>query len=355
MNPPLPLPFAFGEPALAALIRVEPADFEVDEELGYEPGGEGSHAWLRIEKSGANTDWVAKRLAKLAGCSNLEVGFAGLKDRHAVTTQWFSVNLLGQSMPNWVLLEGSEIRVLEVTRHPKKLRRGGLLANRFRIRLRGIGDDIEGDFDIRAKRITEMGVPNYFGLQRFGWQGKNLEGALAMFQRREHPRGRHLRGLYISAARAELFNMVLAARIRAGTWASVTPGEAVISQTGARAFVHYRAREVANGGLERAIEEQTLHPAGPLWGQGEGLARGYARAFELAVLKDATAWRQGLESVGLAQERRALRLRVQGLLTWRDGPDRRVEFTLRRGCYATSVLRELVNTGAGPGSQRAGP
>jgi tRNA pseudouridine13 synthase len=174
------LPFAHGGPPVEGRIRVEPGDFRVDEVLGFEPSGAGEHAFLFVEKIGANTEWVARRIAEKAGVAPIAVGYAGLKDRHAVTRQSFSVQLPGRDDPDWSSLAIPGVRVLAASRHDRKLKRGSHRGNRFRIRVR----DVEGDrerVESRIAVIRERGVPNYFGEQRFGRDAGNVDLAREMF------------------------------------------------------------------------------------------------------------------------------------------------------------------------------
>ena len=166
-DPTLYLPFAHGGPVLQGYLRTTPEGFVVEEELGYQASGEGEHVFLKVRKRGRNTQEVARAIAKLAGVSQLAVGYAGLKDRHALTTQHFSVQLPGREAPDWAALEDDSLQVLSAERHHRKIRRGSLQGNRFAIRV----DRVQGDRD-RAEqslqRIAAAGVPNYFGAQRFG-------------------------------------------------------------------------------------------------------------------------------------------------------------------------------------------
>lgn len=298
----LDFPRAHGEVPGAALFRQACADFQVDEDLGIEPEGRGEHLYLRIRKSDQNTRWVAKLLGEHFGVDPGLVGHAGLKDRRAVTTQWFSLQLPGtEGVPPLPSLAGCEI--LAAARHPRKLRTGSHRGNRFVIRLRDFTGDVDG-LEARLGLIAAEGVPNYFGEQRFGIDGGNLAEVrriLAM----PSPRFKGQRGgLYLSAARSWLFNQVLAARVRDGSW-----------------------RAVADG---------------PLWGRGRTIAAPEVAAYEEAVLAPWQPWRHALEHSGLRQERRALVLRPEQLTWWWDGADLVLAFALAPGCYATAVLRELA-------------
>lgn len=212
---------AFGAPPASGRFPADAADFQVDDILGYEPHGDGQHVLIQIRKQGSNTEWIARQLAKLAGVRNADVGYAGLKDRHAVTSQWFSVDLAGRPEPDWAHLETTGLQLLHAARHRRKLRRGALSSNRFSLRIR----DTDGDAAALAERLARMRderVPNYFGAQRFG--GDNLQRADAMLRGTPVVRDRHQRGLYLSAAGSLLFNQVLALRVANGTWKRALPG-----------------------------------------------------------------------------------------------------------------------------------
>lgn len=331
------LPRAHGEPPAAGRLRSRPEDFRVAETLGFEPTGEGEHAFLRVEKRGLNTDWLARQLARFAGVRPVAVGYAGLKDRDAVTRQNFTVHLPGRESPDWHSLELEGARVLEATRHHRKLQRGALRGNRFRLTVR----ELSGDRDALAQRLAAIardGVPNYFGPQRFGHGGDNLWRAESLFRGTAGrlPRGR--RGIYLSAARSHLFNAVLARRVGEDSWARGLDGE-IYALEGSRARF---GPEPASSELERRVDELDIHPTGPLWGRGEPAVTGDCRALEAAVLEPFPLFREGLEAFGLKQERRALRLRVGEPELAVDDGSFTVTFTLPPGTYATVVLRELV-------------
>ena len=172
--------YVLGAPLVTATLRTAPEDFEVHEVLGFEPDGVGDHALLLIQKRNTNTEWLARNLAKFAGVKQVDVGYGGLKDRNAVTSQWFSVNLSGKTEPDWSQLESAETRVLRVTRNRRKLKRGAHHGNRFVITLRDVRGEAS-DLEARLHAIRTHGVPNYFGAQRFGIDANNIAQAHAMF------------------------------------------------------------------------------------------------------------------------------------------------------------------------------
>lgn len=311
----LNFPFSLGIPTATAGFRGRSEDFVVDEELGFVPEGTGEHLYLHIRKQDQNTRWVAKLLAEHFAVEEVAVGYSGLKDRRAITSQWFSVHLPGSDdLPSLPLLEGCEI--LASGRHPRKLRPGTHTRNHFVIRLVDVSGVAEAAMDARLEAIATQGVPNYFGEQRFGIDCGNLREVEKILGHR-NPRFKGKRGgLYLSAARSWLFNQVLAARVAEGSW--------------------------------RHGEEASI-PDGPLWGRGRPLVNGPQAALEAAILAPWQHWCHGLEHSGLKQERRALVL-VPGNLQWRrEGSDLVLLFSLPPGCYATAVLRELALL-TGPGA-----
>ncbi len=331
--------YAYGEPAVRGVLRSTPEDFVVDEDLGYAPDGRGDHVLLHVRKRETNTEWLARELAAFAGIRPVDVGFAGLKDRHAVTTQWFSLHLAG-SEPDWNKFSCEGVQILEVQRHRRKLQRGELRGNRFRLTVRQLEGDIAA-LDARIRLLKEQGVPNYFGAQRFGIDGGNLAEAEALLAGRSEVRDRHKRGLYISAARSLLFNTVLSARVAAGNWQTPLAGE-VVQLGNTQSLVTCDEPTPAICGR---IARGELHLTGPLWGRGRPLSSGAVLALEAAALADHAAWCRGLEQVGLQQERRLLRLQVQELEWVLDeaAATLMLSFYLPAGAYATTVLREVVS------------
>lgn len=322
---------------MTARIRSSAEDFFVEELPAFEASGAGEHLLLTIEKRGMNTAFAAKRIAAWAGVDESAIGYAGMKDRHAVTRQRFTVWLPKRVAPDIEALQSDDLKVLEHAWHARKLPRGALAGNRFVLVLR----DVDGDaaaVETRLQAIAAQGVPNYFGEQRFGRGGSNVQQAVAMFAGRRVKREE--RSMLLSAARSELFNRVLAARVEAGTWNAALDGE-VWMLDGSRSVF---GPESFTDELQARLDAFDIHPTGPLWGEGELRSSDNARDVELAAMQgdSATRLRTGLERAGLKQERRALRLQPSGLSwQWRDDAALELRFALPPGCYATTVLREL--------------
>lgn len=310
----------------------------VDEIPLVEPDGEGEHLLLHVEKRGSNTAWVAGILARHAGVSRMDVSYAGLKDRHALTRQWFSVRLAGKPEPDWSAIESTEFRVLQTARHTRKLRVGALKGNRFRIRVRAFDGD-EAVLNATLKSIARNGIPNYFGEQRFGVDDANLVSARALFTGELKRVKREKRGFYLSAVRSLLFNKVLAARVTAGNWNRPLAGERMML-AGTRSS--FPATAVDDEIMQR-LERMDIHLSGPLWGRGETMVSGEVAELESAVLLPEQFWRDGLERFGLQMERRALRVAVSELTWDRQGELLELNFNLPKGCFATALLRECID------------
>ena len=329
-------PRAHGIPLFQGLIKQSPSDFKVDEIIDIDLSDDGEHDWLRICKTNANTGWVARGLAEHAGVPIRDVGYAGLKDRHAVTTQWFSIRRPGKAGTDWNSLAMDGVSVLEQRRHGKKLRRGAHAGNAFQLVVRE-ATVAPGQLEERLGVIREQGVPNYFGLQRFGRGGSNLELAERLFAGQRMSRER--RSFAISSARSFLFNEVLAARVRAGTWNRILDGEAVnLDGSGS-----YFLPETIDDELLSRLDAFDIHPTGPLWGDGDSGCRHQVQALERKIGYANSAFVEGLVSEGVVAGRRALRQFVDHL-QWELSADvLEIGFSLHEGSYATVVLRELID------------
>ena len=332
------LPYAHGGPPLRGVLRAAPEDFLVDEDLGFEPDGAGEHIFLRIEKRGANTDWVARELAKFAGVRPDAVSYSGMKDRHAVTRQTFSLHMPGKADPDWGALHSDEFRVLSFARHSRKLKRGTHKRNVFKIILRDVeGDAARADDVVRA--VEANGVPNYFGDQRFGRNAANIDRALAMFAGKRVQR--HERSVLLSAARSQLFNAVLAERVRDRTWNTPMAGD-VWMLAGSHSI--FGPEPITDDLIARCVSGD-IDPTSALWGAGDLRSEAQVAAIEQRVASEHAALAHGLVKDGLKQERRSLVLRPENFsAVWLTGRDFELIFSLKSGSYATVILREICRT-----------
>lgn len=363
------LAYVLEKPVLQGFLKTQPEDFRVEEQIDYALSGEGEHLWCWVEKRCENTDWVAGVLAKWAGTSKRNVGFAGQKDRQAVTKQWFSIQLPGKEDPNPDTLDVDGVKILSMKRHNRKLQRGGLSGNRFEIVIRDVSmatgcrqdmshDDILLELNSRLESIKEQGVPNYFGEQRFGKGGNNLregEKLLTVDNRtaqlnkkrgNRHKSGnRNQQSLYISALRSWMFNDLLSQRIQNHTWNQVIDGD-VVQLTGSDKWFIADENEDLSGLQQRALEGD-LHPTGGLFGDGALPTLKQALELEEAAVKKYQAWCDALAKNRVKQARRSFRL-MPNYLTWsiedQQGINLTLAFTLPSGSFATMVLREVLQT-----------
>jgi len=332
----LDFPVASVHERHSALFRHQPEDFFVEEILGFEPDEQGEHLWIYLEKTGLNTHDVARMISEKSGLKIRDIGYSGMKDKKAVTRQWFSIK--SNKDFNFDGLQG--VQLLDQRRNSRKLKRGMHRENCFRIRLREMLTDKNMESVAKgAVTIKQQGVPNYFGLQRFGKEGANLEKSAALFDGKMRNCPRFQRSIYLSAARAYLFNSVLGKRVEAGNWNSFLEGD-MMSLNGTSSV--FKA-EVGDEAIAGRLSDGDIHPTGPLWGAGKLETEGQVRLLESDVADTHELLARGLEHEGLKQERRALRVQPMDFSYSPDGEDALVlEFRLPRGSYATSVLRELV-------------
>lgn len=330
-------PRAHGAPLGRGVLRAEPEDFVVEEDLGFTASGAGQHVLLKVRKRNANTQWVARELAKLCGCRPRDVGYAGLKDRRAIAVQWFTVPKSRLSLEAWREVRHPEFDVLEAGAHSRKLPRGALAGNRFIIRVREIDSD-DTELTTRMAEIGRRGVPNFFGPQRFGHNGGNLariaDGLLALRPQE--------RGFVLSAARSLVFNAVLAVRVHDGSWDHLEAGD--IANLDGRGSIF--PVDTIDPTLTDRAAQLDIHPTGPLWGRGTPATKQRVADLETRIAADFPQPCALTIDAGMDQERRALRLAVREL-TWEREPDAKsivIRFRLTRGSFATAVLRELIDS-----------
>jgi len=329
-------PYYLGEPQAEGLIRSHPADYIVEEISRVEPEGEGTHMWLWVEKQSANTDWVAKELARVTDSVPRDVGYAGLKDRHAITRQWFSVPYSSTTRENLENAEIEGVKILESRQHTRKLKRGILGGNRFHLKVR----QFEGDEALTASRLQQIqktGVPNYFGPQRFGHGGLNVErGVKALQKRARLPRNK--KSIYLSAIRSFLFNHVLAERVSRDVWNRMIDGDLAMLDGTQSIF----PCESPDQDIEDRVNRLDIHPTGPMPGDGGTQPTGLAAEIEQGVLDKWPQLKALLSAQRVQSSRRSLRL-CPSELDWSfNNGELELVFVLPPGTYATTVLREVL-------------
>ena len=325
-------PKAYPDTQARGVLKQQIDDFKVDEIPLGPFTGEGEHVVLHIKKQGVNTHWVGNLIAEAYGVKEQDVSYAGKKDRHGVTTQWFSVYLPKAQAakveeilaPDYFAAKSENDEVIEILsqgRHSKKLRRGDLLGNRFTITLR----DVQGDrtlIEANLERIKQQGVPNYFGAQRFGHGGGNMDHALAMLTGKVQVRNRNKKGMYLSAARSYLFNQVIGERIQRGLWHQALEGD------------------LDSQGQPTQLSEQA---SAPLWGRGRLSSTAKTLELEQQMAEPLAELCEGMEHAGLNQERRVIVCVAEGLRwQWSTDGCLTLSFALAAGQYATSVIDEIM-------------
>ena len=336
-------------------IKSAPEDFVVEEIAAYEPTGEGTHLFLRFEKKNLTTDAAVRIITKALGIEMRDVGIAGMKDKVAVTTQWVSVPAPAKAQnleERAKALALDNIKVLDAKRHTNKLKTGHLKGNRFDIVVRDVAPDAVAGIASAMERFAKEGVPNAFGMQRFGKEGDNAERARAWLTGKERaPGDPRLRRFHFSALQSAVFNAVLDARIADGTWNKPLLGDLLKKEDSGGMFVCTDVQADS----ERADRGEVC-PTGPIVGARMRSAEGAVKELEERL---AAPFLEGVDlerarSLGEGT-RRALRLRVTGCslaqvmnskaVPGGDEADNRehlgslrVQFVLPKGAYATTVL-----------------
>ncbi len=324
-----------GLPKSTARFKCTPEDFQVNEFFDSPFSGEGEHIIVRIEKIGITTAEVVKSLAKSLNKPVKSIGYAGLKDRQARSTQWLSIHAPGEQIPGIAQLAAPGWRILECTRHHKKLRPGFLTGNQFIVRLRELShqEDLLG----RIERIKESGVPNYFGEQRFGRDAGNLLKAEEMLVQGRKVKDRFLHGMYCSAARSWIYNLILSRRVLEQCWNTPLPGDVMQLQGSNSIFV----ADHINDELLQRIKDKDISPASPLPGKSKHKVKDVALQLVNDIYLDWQPWLAGLEHHGLEEDWRANILHVEQLTCVIKDNLAELSFSLPAGSYATAVLREL--------------
>ncbi|MFT8212271.1 MAG: tRNA pseudouridine(13) synthase TruD [Symbiopectobacterium sp.] len=332
------LTWLHGEPLATGTLKATADDFRVVEYLGFAPDGDGEHVLVQVRKRGCNTAFVAEALAKFARIPARAVSYAGLKDRHAVTEQWFCLHLPGKALPDFsaFMLEGGEI--LACARHRRKLRIGTLRGNQFTLTLRDISD--RAAVDARLSVIAEQGVPNYFGSQRFGHGGNNLIQAARWARDEIRVKERSKRSFYLSASRSALFNLIVSARLSQGLATQVVAGD-VLQLAGRGSW--FVANEDELAALQARVDRRELCVTAPMPGEGEPGTQGDALAFKQRCLVGQETLLGLLRRERVEVARRAALLYPQQMRwSWPDETSVTLDFWLPAGSFATSVVREII-------------
>jgi len=322
-------------PKQTALLKAECADFVVKEQLGYDMSGDGEFVAVKVRKTDCNTLFVGEQLAKFAGISARNMSYAGLKDRKAITEQWFSLQMPGQPTPDFSQFSLEGVEILDVTRHQRKIRIGSLQGNHFEILLRNAEESDE--LKVRLDFLAKNGFPNYFTEQRFGRDGNNLTQALHWANGEIKVKDRNKRSFYLSAARSEVFNLIVAKRIELGLAQQVLHGD-ILQLNGSHSwFVADESEDLTQ--LQQRLIQQDILLTAPLIGEED--------KSEVDFENDIFAQHQALFDLMRQEHMKAARrpiLMQPQQFQWQFEPNGlRLKFYLPAGSYATALVRELVN------------
>ena len=331
----LELAYLKTPPKQTALLKAECADFVVKENLGYSMAGEGEFVAVRVRKTDANTLFVGEKLAQFAGISARNMSYAGLKDRRAVTEQWFSLQMPGKTTPDFGDFQLEGIEILEVTRHNRKIRTGSLDGNYFEILLR---DAMEtDDLKVRLENLSKFGFPNYFTEQRFGRDGHNLTQALRWAKGEIQVKDRKKRSFYLSAARSEVFNLVVSERLKQGVANRVLPND-IVQLSGSHSWFVADEKEDLNV-LQLRLEQGDLQLTAPLIGE----TAQPACSLENDIVQQHQDIANLMKQERLKPARRPLLMKPKDFNWQFEETGLRLKFYLPAGSYATALVRELVN------------
>ena len=322
-------------PKQTALLKAECADFVVKEQLGYDMSGDGEFVAVKVRKTDCNTLFVGEQLAKFAGISARNMSYAGLKDRKAVTEQWFSLQMPGQPTPDFSQFSLEGVEILDVTRHQRKIRIGSLQGNHFEILLRNVEETDE--LKVRLDFLAKNGFPNYFTEQRFGRDGNNLTQALRWANGEIKVKDRNKRSFYLSAARSEMFNLIVSKRMELNLAQQILVGD-VLQLNGSHSwFVVDESEDLAQ--LQQRLAQQDVLLTAPLIGEEEKSAVD----FEHEIFAQHQALFDLMRQERMKAARRPILMQPQQF-QWQFEPNGlRLQFALPAGSYATALIRELVN------------
>ena len=327
--------YPYANPQARASIKSRPEDFIVYEELGFEPSGEGEHLMLQIEKTGLGTAELVTRIARAYDIKPAAIGYSGLKDKQAVTTQWFSLYLPGKDRDREPPT-ADEFRVLRAARHHRKLRRGSHRGNRFSVILREV-ENFNAAAPMQLEKLGAEGMANYFGQQRFGRGGDNVEQALSKIGSKRLKRQQ--RSILLSSLRSFLFNQILSRRIADGIWRQPLDGDVFMLQGSHSIF-----SESLDDDLLRRYRSFDISSCASLYGSGQSMLGGQARAIEEEIFAAHAPLTDCLDQQGVKRQMRALRVQPLDFEYDFDAGEAclKLQVELPAGCYLTSLLAHFA-------------
>ena len=346
MSQPIKYDKAYTSLNIKGEIKQNSEDFIVEEIISFEPTGEGEHLFLWVQKRDQNTTWLAKQIARWAKVEPRKVNFGGLKDRYAVTRQWFSIYLPGKAGPDLTTFKLDGCEILKATRHNKALKHSALRGNRFTIKVSNLSLNEqtlqESDLPNIIKRIElikKNGLPNYFGEQRFGIDGGNLEVAKRLFEGTSDDDQLSQR-MAVSAARSHMFNLVLQQRMKDQTWNHYSKGD-VCMLNGSKSFFVPNEADLLD--IPARMQGFDIHPTGLMFGKGDLHVTQDVAELEQRIIDQEALFAKGLMGRNLPMERRALRVKLHDCSYQVTPESIHLSFMLPAGSYATCVVREIVD------------
>jgi len=331
------LAYLHGKPIAKAKLKTQPEHFVVKENLGFKFSGSGEHLMIKIRKTGENTSFVANELAKVCGVKSKDVGWAGLKDRHAITEQWLSIQLPKPDTPDFTEfeLQYPSIKILDTARHNKKLRPGDLIGNDFEVVLSEV-TNVE-EVESRIKLVLETGVPNYFGVQRFGREGSNLTEARRWGRDNVRTKNQNKRSLYLSTARSWIFNHIVSSRLDKGQLNSLMLGDIVT-----RSSVMTEITEENLSAIQTEFSLGSTSLTAALAGDNALPTKKDALAIEQIIVDSEPDLMALIRGNRMRHDRREVLLKPKDFSYKIEQELVILSFSLSAGSFATSVIRELV-------------
>ena len=343
-----------SQPEISGKIKLDFADFVVKEDLGFSPSGCGDHVFVLVTKKGLTTIDVARKISEAAGHKLSSIGYSGMKDKKGECTQWFSFPLTDDVEQILSLIEDANLSVVKSQLNKRKLKIGSHQRNIFNITIRNCMGG-QNSFEDRLLAIREYGVPNYFGIQRFGYKMKNVAAFYESITHNENSASTtkkenrykvnsRVRGIQISAVRAFLFNEVLSTRLSMKNWTTYLPGD-VLNLDGTESYFLLGPDDQQEK-TQKRLDIFDVHISGPLAGiinsKDRYVTRSKAADIELGSFSKYEELWNGLKMINVMASRRPLRFRAENLQwSWMDRNTLNITFALRKGCYATSLLREV--------------
>ncbi len=324
-------------PGIGGELKVEPSLFVVEEIPLYEPCGEGEHLYVNITREGITTRDVKLGLMSVFNLSDEKVSYAGMKDKHARTTQTFSLHIhkMEAEEAEKIITDNMSVKVNWVDRHKNKLRMGHLVGNKFDITVLNVVDDAETKSEKIIEELDKNGLPNYYGEQRFGLDDNASKGKKILFGGRQNKKW--LRKLLLSAYTSYLFNMWLSDRIETQKFNCLLEGDI--------------AKKTETGGLflvddidtdQVRFQDREIVYTGPIFGSKMKSPSGEPAKVEQSILDGEEISLEMFKRVRADGTRRAGKIYLDDLKSYRVKNGMRFVFSLPKGSYATVVMREFI-------------